>query len=107
MHLLATSADQLADEPFQAIARRILELADRFERAPGRDRVPASTLAIVQFNRGLACFAWAASRSTAFAGTGSASDPTIPELLRARGLTSYDQQAREIASQYYHRLVAA
>ena len=53
VHVLATSADQLADEPFQAMAARILELADRFERAPGRDRVHASTLAIVQFNRGL------------------------------------------------------
>ena len=53
VHVLATSADQLADEPFQAIAARILDLADRFERAPGRDRVHASSLAIVQFNRGL------------------------------------------------------
>ncbi len=108
VHVLATHADQLADEPFQATARRILELADRFEHAPGRDRVQASTLAIVQFNRGLVELRLGhpheAQRSLDLAST---SNPTIPELLRARNLTTYDEQAREIASQYYHRFVAA
>jgi len=70
--------------------------------------VHASTLAIVQFNRGLVLLRLGqlheAQRSLDLA---SISNPTIPELLRARGLTSYDEQAREIASQYYHRLVAA
>ena len=108
VHVLATHADQLADEPFRAVARRILELADRFERAPGRDRVQASTLAIVQFNRGLVLLRLGrlheAQRSLELAGT---SNPTIPELTRARNLTSYDEEAREIASAYYHRPVAA
>jgi Tfp pilus assembly protein PilF len=108
VHVLATSADQLADEPFQAMAARILELADRFERAPGRDRVHASTLAIVQFNRGLVQLRLGqlheAQRSLEMA---RASDPTVPELHKARSLTSYDQQAREIASQYFDRPVAA
>lgn len=106
VHVLATYADQLADEPFQNVAVKILELADRFERAPGRDRVEASTLAIVQFNRGLVQLRLGrlheAERSLDLA---SASNPTIPELLRARNLTTYDEQAREIASQYYHRPV--
>jgi tetratricopeptide (TPR) repeat protein len=108
VHVLATHADQLTDEQFQTVARRILELADRFERAPGRDRVHASTLAVVQINRGLVQLRLGhlqeAQRSLDLA---SASDPTIPELLRARDLTSYDEQAREVASQYYRRAVAA
>ena len=106
VHVLATHADQLADEPFQLVARRILELADRFERTPGRDRVQASTLAIVQFNRGLVELRVGhpqeAQRSLDLTST---SNPTVPELLRARNLTTYDDQAREIASQYYHRPV--
>ena len=106
VHVLATHADQLADASFQTVAKRILDLAERFERAPGRDRFHASTLDIVQFNRGLVQLRLGrlheAERSLDLA---SASNSTIPELLGARYLTAYDEQAREIASQYYHRPV--
>ena len=108
VHVLATHADQLADEPFETVARKILELADRFEHAPGRDRVPASTLAIVQFSRGLVQLRLGQHQEAhRFLDLASASDPTIPDLLRARELTDYDEQAREIASNYYRRPVAA
>lgn len=108
IHVLATYADQLADVPFRTVANKILELANRFERAPDRDKVQASTLAIVQFNRGLVQLRLGqleeAHRSLELA---SVSDPTIPELLQARNLTSYDEDARKVASQYYQRPVAA
>ncbi len=108
VHVLATYAEQLADDSFPTVAKTILELAERFERAPGRDRVHASILALVQFNRGLVQLRMGqldeARHSLDLA---SATDPTIPELIQARNLTSYDNQAREIASQYYHRPVAA
>ena len=36
VHVLATHADQLADDPFQTIAQKILEFADRFDHARPR-----------------------------------------------------------------------
>jgi hypothetical protein len=107
VHVMATHADQLADEPFQAIAQKILEFADRFDHAPGRDRVPASILAMVQFNQGLVQLRLgqleSARRSLDLAG---ATNPTIPELVQARNLTSFDDHAREIASHYNRRSIA-
>jgi hypothetical protein len=41
-------------DPREPIAMHILDLADRFESAPGREQVPASILARVWFHRGFA-----------------------------------------------------
>ena len=108
VHVLATHADQPSDEPFQSVAQKILELSDRFDHAPGRDRVPASILAMVQFNRGLVLLRLGqldnARRSLDLA---SATDPTATELVQARNLTTFDEHAREIASRYNRRPILA
>ena len=108
IHALGTYADELDDEPFQKVAEKILELSDRFDLAPGRERVRASILAMVQFNRGLVQLRLGqldnARRSLDLA---SATDPTATELVQARNLTSFDEHARAIASQYNRRLIAA
>ena len=54
INVLATHADSLPEDQFESIADRILAWADRFDRAPGREQVPALTLALLQFNRGMA-----------------------------------------------------
>ncbi len=104
IHVLATHADHLADHEFQAAAQTILGLVERFERAPGRDRVRATDLALVQFNRGLILLRLGqiaeAQRSLALA---HATNPTVPEIDEAKDWTSYNQRAREIAAQVYAR----
>ena len=108
IHVLATHADHLADHQFQAAAETILGLVERFERAPGRDRVRATDLALVQFNRGLILLRLGqnaeAQRSLALA---HATNPTVPEIDEAKDWTSYNQRAREIAAQMYARPIAA
>ena len=104
IHVLATHADHLADDPFLPVARTILGLIERFERAPGRDRVRATDLALVQFNRGLILLRLGqiaeAQCSLAMA---HATNPTLPEIDEAKDWTSYNQRAREIAAQIYAR----
>ncbi len=108
IHVLATHADHLADPQFQVAAETILGLVERFERAPGRDRVRATDLALVQFNRGLILLRLGqiaeAQRSLALA---HATNPTVPEIDEAKDWTSYNQRAREIAAQMYARPIAA
>ena len=108
IHVLATHADHLADHQFQAVAETILGLIERFERAPRRDRVRATVLALVQFNRGLILLRLGqiaeAQRSLALA---HATNPTLPEIDEAKDWTSYNQRAREIAAQIYARPIAA
>lgn len=108
VHVLATHADQLADEPFQVIAQRILEFADRFDLAPGRDRVPASILAMVQFNRGLVQLRRdQLEDARRWLDLASTTDPTAPELAQARAFTAFNEQVREVASQYNRRPMEA
>jgi hypothetical protein len=54
VNVLSTHADDLPDDQFEPVGRCMLDWSDRFEQAPGRERVPASTLALLQFNRGMA-----------------------------------------------------
>ncbi|MGO9597770.1 MAG: hypothetical protein ACLP7Q_07195 [Isosphaeraceae bacterium] len=108
IHVLATHADQLADEAFQVIAQKILEFADRFDHAPSRDRIPASILALVQFNRGLVQLRQERLEDARrWLDLASTTDPTAPELVQARNFTSFDEHAREIALQYNRRSIAA
>ena len=63
---------------------------------------------MVQFNRGLVQLRLRqldnARRSLDLA---SATDPTATELVQARNLTSFDEHAREIASQYSARTLTS
>lgn len=52
VNVLATKADTLSDADRAEIDRTILDWAARFERAPGRGAVRASTLGLLQYNLG-------------------------------------------------------
>jgi tetratricopeptide (TPR) repeat protein len=50
VNILSTRADQLTDEQFPPLGTTIIEWAQRFEQAPGRDNVPDSTLGQLDYN---------------------------------------------------------
>jgi hypothetical protein len=107
VNVLATHADKQPDERFRTISPRILEWAERFEHAPGREYVRAATLAQLQINRGLVLLrsgdVEAARRAFALA---RATDPIIPEIEQAARLTTYDQCARDLADRVRSRPAA-
>ena len=53
INILATQAEQAADEAFKPIAGRVLDLCGRLDQAPDRDRAGESILALSHFNKGL------------------------------------------------------
>jgi hypothetical protein len=53
INILAIQAETLPGDEFPAFGKHILGLCDRFDRAPGRNLIPASLLSLVQFNRGM------------------------------------------------------
>jgi hypothetical protein len=108
VNVLATQADDLPEDRFPAVAERILDWADRFQRAPGREQVRALPHAQLLFNQGLILLRLGrideAHHTLALA---RATDPIIPEIDEASRLTSYDQRAREIAARVRSRPLAA
>lgn len=95
-------ATQMIDQSggqFEAVARLLLDAAERFEFAPGREEVHASSLAHVYFHQGLAQLRLGARdearRSFKLA---YLIDPADPALVEARELDSFGPRAREIAS---------
>jgi hypothetical protein len=108
LNVLATQADDISDDQFEAVGRRILEWAEKFERAPGRERVSASTLALLQFNRGMTLLRLgrpeAAREALALA---CAIDPIFSDISEAAQLTAYDQHARNLAARVRARATAA
>jgi tetratricopeptide (TPR) repeat protein len=108
INVLATYADDLPDDEFGAVAERILRWADQFERAPGRERVPAFTLAVIQFNRGIALLRLGRGEAARDAlRLAWAVDPIFSEIEEATRLTVYDQYARDLAARVRGRAVAA
>jgi tetratricopeptide (TPR) repeat protein len=108
VNVLSTHADNLPAEQFEPVGRRMLDWSDRFERAPGRERVLASTLALLQFNRGMALLRLGqveAARETL--SLAHAVDPILKEIDEATRLTAYDQQARDLAARVRARPTAA
>jgi len=103
-----THADSLPDDQFEPVGRRILEWADQFERAPGRERVRASTLARLLFNKGLVLLrlgdVTAANRVIELV---LAIDPILSEIEEATRLTVYDKHARDLAARIRARPTAA
>jgi tetratricopeptide (TPR) repeat protein len=108
INVMATHADDLPDDQFQAVAEHILAWADRFDRAPGREEVTAPTLALLQFNRGMTLLRLgrveAAREALRLA---RAVDPIFPGIDEAARLTAYDQQARALAARGRARSTAA
>jgi tetratricopeptide (TPR) repeat protein len=108
INVLATHADSLPEDQFESIADRILAWADRFDRAPGREQVPALTLALLQFNLGMALLRLgrveAAREALRLA---RAVDPIFAGIDEATHLTAYDQHARDLAARVRARPTAA
>ena len=108
INVLATYADNLPDEQFRPMADRILEWADRFDRAPGREQVLALTLALIQFNRGMILLRLGRTGAAREAlNLARSVDPIVSEIEEATRLTSYDQHARELAARVRARPSAA
>ena len=108
INVLATHADDLTDDQFEQVAHQILELADRFDRAPGRERVFAVTLALVQFNRAMILLRLGRGEAARDAlALARAVDPILSEIDEATRLTVYDQQARDLAARVRARPTAA
>jgi hypothetical protein len=108
INVLATHADDLPDDQLKLVPDRILEWADRFDRAPGREQIPASTLALVQFNRGMILLRLGRTEAARDAlNLARSVDPILSEIVGATRLTVYDQHARELAARVRARPSAA
>ena len=101
INIWSAAADRLSDHEFAAVAAQVLGWMDHFERAPGRDRVRASVLAQVQFNRGLLMLRSGRSGEALDAlNLAHATDPVEPSLDQARHLHQFDEKARELARSF-------
>jgi hypothetical protein len=108
VNVLAARADQLTEGEFHAIAPQILDWSLRFDQSPGRDRVRASVLAQVRFNRGLTLLRLGqVDQAQHELELAHAIDPVLPEIAEATGLHAYDQRARDLATRLRSRLIAA
>ena len=108
VNVIATQADEVPDAEFEPIGRRILDWSERFEHATGRERVSASTLALLQFNRGMALLRLGRDEAAREAlGLARAVDPIFSGIDEAVGLTRYDQHARDVAARVRSRPTAA
>jgi tetratricopeptide (TPR) repeat protein len=108
INVLATYADSLPDEQFRPVADRMLEWADRFDRAAGREQVLALTLALIQFNRGMILLRLGRTEDARDAlNLARSVDPILSEIAEATRLTSFDQHARDLAARVRSRPSAA
>jgi tetratricopeptide (TPR) repeat protein len=99
INIWSTAAEQVPDGKFEPIGLRILEWADRFESAPGRDQVRASVLAQVQFNRGLILLRLGRTGEAHRAlERAHAMNPEVDEIDEAQHLDAFDDRARGIAA---------
>ncbi len=106
----AAAVDRLPDPEFEASAAQVLGWIDRFEQAPGRDRVRASVLAQVQFNRGLLLLRLGRlDQAVETFNLAHATDPADPTLEEARVLKTYDEDTRRLAARFRNKplLIAA
>ena len=108
INVLAARADQLPEEEFHAIAPQVLDWFLRFEQSPGRERIRASVLAQVHFNRGLILLRLGqADQALHELELAHAIDPVLPEIEEATRLHIYDQHARDLATRVRSRSIAA
>jgi hypothetical protein len=108
INVMATHADDLPDDQFESLAFQILEWADRFDRAPGREEVMASTLALLHFNRGMALLRLGRIEAARDAlRLARAVDPIFAGIDEAARLNAYDQHARDLAARVRARSTAA
>jgi tetratricopeptide (TPR) repeat protein len=100
INILATRAEQAADDQFGPMAERILAWCGRLDQAPDRDLAGPSLLALSYFNRGFVLL-----REGRISQARQAFErshqlyPVGPLLHEAAGLQMYDRHAREVARQ--------
>jgi len=98
INVLATQAEQAADDEFKLIADRVLALCRRLDQAPDRDQPGEPLLALAEFNRGLVHLR--ASRISQAQNAFRRAQqiyPTGPMLDAIAALETYDRHAREVA----------
>jgi tetratricopeptide (TPR) repeat protein len=107
VNILAMHADGLPDVQFPPVCQRILDWSVQFDQAQGREDVLASTLAQLQFNRGLILLRLgdfeAARQALAMAHT---TNPNIPEVRVTTRLDAADPLIRELAVRVRSRSAA-
>ena len=99
--ILSSTADQLTDADFAMAAPAILNSIDRFNHAPGRDRIRPAVLALVRVHHGLILLRL--NRPTeAHAAFDQAYEinPNEPRFDAARHLTTFDDSARDLAARF-------
>ena len=102
--IFAAASEQVPDQAFTPVGHQILEWADRFEAAPGRDRVRASVLASVQFNRGLILLRLGQiHEAQATLRLAHATDPKEQIFDEASRLDAFDDRARRITARFRER----
>jgi hypothetical protein len=99
INILATQAEQVSDDQFDAIAQQVLDWCRRFDQAPDLDSAGPSLVALSDFNRGLVHLR-AGRISLARKSFESAQQhyPVGPMLYQVGRLQTYDRHAREVAS---------
>lgn len=115
INILATRAEQAADDQFEPMAQRVLAWCSRLDQAPDRDLAGPSLLALSYFNRGFVYLrAGRISQARQAFERSHQIYPEGPLLDVAAELQTYDRHAREvarqvrmIADQYHPKPVAA
>jgi hypothetical protein len=101
INVLASHAEQTADDQFELIAERVFALCRQLDKAPDRDEAGERLLALSEFNRGLVHLR--AGRITqaqnAFQRAGQIYPAAGPIVEAVAALQTYDRHAREVASQ--------
>lgn len=98
INILATQAEQAADDQFEPVARRVLAWCQRLDQAPDLDQLGPSLVALSYFNRGFVLLrAGRVSRARQAFERAQQIYPIGPMLDAVTGLQTYDQHAREVA----------
>jgi hypothetical protein len=98
INVLATQAEQVPDDQFETIAKRVIALCHRFDRAPDLDQAGESLEALSYFNRGIAHLrAGRISHAREAFERARELYPVGPMLDQLAKLQTYDHHAREVA----------
>ena len=98
INILATHAEQMPDDQFEPIAKRVLILCERFDQAPDLDQAGHSLEALSHFNRGIVHLR--AGRITQARQAFERAHelyPVGPMLDQLAGLQTYDHHAHDVA----------
>jgi tetratricopeptide (TPR) repeat protein len=98
INILATQAEQAADDQFESIARQVFALCQRLDEAPDLEQAGPSLVALSYFNRGLVYLrSGRVTRAHAAFERAQQIYPEGPRFSEVRELRTYDRHAREVA----------